>query len=71
VLTMAHVEALPFVARGERVQLRSRVGAITLETMAEALQDGRAGQDVLVRLPSSANPVTASVVGPHEVELKQ
>ncbi len=71
VLTVAHVESQPLVARGQRVTLRTQSGVISLVTLAEALQDGRPGQQVLVRVNDSARPVVAWVVGPNQVELKQ
>ncbi|KQV92879.1 flagellar basal body P-ring formation chaperone FlgA [Rhizobacter sp. Root1221] len=70
VLTSAHVEPEPRVSRGQRVRLLSRSGAITLETTAEALQDGQPGQQVLVRVPSASAPVSAWVIGLNQVELK-
>jgi len=70
VLTASHVEAEPLVTRGQRVRLRSRSGAISLETSAEALQDGEQGQQVLVRVPAAAEPVSAWVTGMNQVELK-
>jgi flagella basal body P-ring formation protein FlgA len=70
VLTAAHVEPELSVSRGQRVRLLSRSGAITLETTAEALQDGHPGQQVLVRVPSASAPVSAWVIGLNQVELK-
>jgi flagella basal body P-ring formation protein FlgA len=70
-LTQLDAEARPFVVRGERVEVFSRVGELSVEAQAEALQDGRAGQDVLVRLASSRAPVTARVLKPGLVEIRQ
>lgn len=70
-LTTLDAEARPWVVRGERVEVFSRVGELSLEAQAEALQDGRAGQDVLVRLATSRSPVTARVLKPGLVEIRQ
>ena len=70
-LTALDVEARPPVVRGERVQVSSHVGDLSIETSAEALQDGRAGQDVLVRIATSREPVMARVLKPGLVEIRQ
>ncbi len=70
-LTMLDVELRPYVVRGERVEVFSRVGELSIEAQAEALQDGKAGQDVLVRIASSRSPVTARVLKPGLVEIRQ
>lgn len=70
-LTTLDVELRPYVVRGERVEVFSRVGDLSIEARAEALQDGRAGQDVLVRIASSRSPVTARVLKPGLVEIRQ
>ena len=70
-LTTLDAEARPWVVRGERVEVSSRVGELSIEAQAEALQDGRAGQDVLVRIASSRSPVTARVLKPGLVEIRQ
>ncbi|HEY9023922.1 MAG TPA: flagellar basal body P-ring formation chaperone FlgA [Burkholderiaceae bacterium] len=70
-LTTLDAEARPWVVRGERVEVFSRVGELSIEAQAEALQDGRAGQDVLVRIASSRSPVTARVLKPGLVEIRQ
>ena len=70
-LTMLDVELKPYVVRGERVEIFSRVGELSIEAQAEALQDGKAGQDVLVRIASSRSPVTARVLKPGLVEIRQ
>lgn len=70
-LTMQDVELRPYVVRGERVEVFSRVGELSIEAQAEALQDGKAGQDVLVRIASSRSPVTARVLKPGLVEIRQ
>ena len=70
-LTTLDAEARPFVVRGERVQVFSHVGELSIEAQAEALQDGREGQDVLVRIASSRAPVNARVLKPGLVEIHQ
>jgi len=70
-LTTLDAEARPWVVRGERVQVFSRMGDLSIEAQAEALQDGRAGQDVLVRIASARAPVTARVLKPGLVEIRQ
>ncbi|OWQ46391.1 flagella basal body P-ring formation protein FlgA [Roseateles noduli] len=71
VLTAAHVETLPAVLRGQQVTVRSRAGAISLETIGEALQDGVPGKPVLIRMGSRAGgPLLARVVGPNQVQLQ-
>ena len=70
-LTALDAEARPCVVRGERVEVFSRSGELSIEAQAEALQDGHAGQDVLVRIASSRAPVTARVLKPGLVEIRQ
>jgi len=70
-LTTLDAEARPCVVRGERVQVFSHVGELSIEAQAEALQDGREGQDVLVRIASSRAPVNARVLKPGLVEIHQ
>ncbi len=68
-LTAAHVEEVPAIARGSSVIVRSRLGAIGIEARAEALQDGRPGQLVWVRVASATGPVRARVVADGTVEV--
>ena len=71
VLTASHVESQPTVSRGDRVAVRSRSGAISLEASGEALQDGRPGEQVLVRMGGRAGAsLLARVVGPNQVQLQ-
>ncbi|SEK93277.1 Chaperone for flagella basal body P-ring formation [Roseateles sp. YR242] len=70
-LTAAHVEAMPAVLRGQQVTVRSRVGAISLEATAKALQDGAPGKRVLVRMGDRTGaPLLALVTGPNQVQLQ-
>lgn len=70
VLTAGHVESIPDVSRGQRVRLVSRSGLIAMEASGEALQDGRQGDMVLVRLTSTGAPLATRVVGSNQVELR-
>ena len=70
-LTTLDVEVKPWVARGEHVEIFSRVGDLSVEAQGEALQDGHAGQDVLVRIASSRAPVVGRVLKPGLVEIRQ
>lgn len=71
VLTAAHAESLPAVLRGHPVKVHARLGAISLESTAEALQDGIPGKAVLVRMGDrTALPINAVVTGPNQVQLQ-
>ena len=69
-LTARHVEVVPAIVRGSAVKLRSRLGAIGIEARAEALQDGRPGQLVWVRVASATGPIRARVVEAGVVEIQ-
>jgi flagella basal body P-ring formation protein FlgA len=71
VLARALVEPLPAVTRGDWVRLQTNEGAVSLESRAEALQDGRAGQVVNVRLANARSSILARVRGPGLVEVQQ
>ncbi|MWL90532.1 flagellar basal body P-ring formation chaperone FlgA [Cupriavidus sp. SW-Y-13] len=70
-LLQAAVQAVPAVARGQMVTLRSQIGAIALEGRAEVLQDGWPGGRVQVRMPAGNAPVLARVAEDGTVELVQ
>jgi flagella basal body P-ring formation protein FlgA len=70
VLTLSHLETIPSVQRRSWVTVRSAIGAIDVQAQGEALQDGRAGQLVWVRLATSTGPIHARVVGPGLVEVQ-
>ena len=68
-LGASQVAAPHAVARGERVELLHRLGAVEILADASALQDGEIGQHVQVRVEASRGPVLARVVAPGRVEL--
>ena len=70
-LIEAAMQPVPVIARGQTVVLRSRVGAISLEARAEALQDGWPGQPVQVRMLAGRSPVRGQVMEDGAVELGQ
>lgn len=70
VLTDAHLESMPAVARGNWAQLLARSGEITVESRVEVLQDGRKGQFVRVKVPGGSGEVLARVTGPGQVEVQ-
>jgi flagella basal body P-ring formation protein FlgA len=63
------VQPRPAVARGDWVALRIHAGAMELESRAEALQNGRAGQTVSVKPHGASGILEARVLGPGRVEL--
>lgn len=71
VLTLALVEPVPTVTRGEWVRLQTNEGFVSLESRAEALQDGHAGQIVNVKMANARSSLTARVRGPGLVEVQQ
>jgi hypothetical protein len=56
------------VARGDWVLLRFKSAGVELETRAQVLQDGRAGDAVRVRAWSASEPVYARVISASAVE---
>ncbi|CAJ0822609.1 hypothetical protein LMG18101_05093 [Ralstonia flaminis] len=70
-LLEAAMQPIPVIARGQTVVLRSRVGMISLETRAEALQDGWPGRPVQVRMLAGRYPVRGQVMEDGAVELGQ
>jgi len=71
VLTDASVEPAAAVVRGNWARMQTHSGDVLIENRVEVLQDGRAGQLVRVRVPSSREEVIARVTGPGELELRQ
>lgn len=70
VLTDAHLQAAPFVTRGNWAQLLARSGDVSVESRVEVLQDGRPGQVIRVKVPGSSGEVLARVTGPGRVEVQ-
>ena len=70
-LTTLDAELKPWVARGQRVEVFSQIGELSVQAQGEALQDGQRGQDVLVRIASSRAPVVGRVLKPGLVEIRQ
>lgn len=68
-LAAQQVAAPHAVARGERVELVHRLGAVDVLADASALQDGEIGQHVQVRVAAAQGPVLARVIAPGRVEL--
>jgi flagella basal body P-ring formation protein FlgA len=70
VLTHAHIEAMPAVAKGDMVKIRAVAGAVVLESEGAALQDGRIGQVIRVKSPNSLGVVSARVKSPGLLEVQ-
>lgn len=70
VLTDAHLESAPAVARGNWAHLKARSGDVAVESRVQVLQDGRTGQLVRVKVPGSNGEVIARVTGPGQVEVQ-
>ncbi|MCL4516879.1 MAG: flagellar basal body P-ring formation chaperone FlgA [Firmicutes bacterium] len=62
-LTLGLLEKLPEVARGETVTVVATVGAVAVNVLAVALQDGWEGQVIRVQNPDSKKVFTARVMG--------
>jgi flagella basal body P-ring formation protein FlgA len=62
VLSAAHVEERPSVARNEQVKVRVVQGSVTIETTGQALADARVGEVIKVRGAGSGEPYPARVV---------
>ena len=70
VLTDAHLEAAPAVARGNWAHLIARNGDVSIQSRAQVLQDGRQGEVVRVKVPGASGEVLARVTGPGQVEVQ-
>ncbi len=68
-LTRNSVMIPPLVRAGKPVTLTVRRKSLTLRLPAVALQTGRAGETVRVRIPQTGRLQTAVVTGPAQVEL--
>jgi flagella basal body P-ring formation protein FlgA len=69
ILSTHDVQVRPAVVRGDWVALRIHAGGMELESRAEALQNGRAGQTVIVKPHGASGTLEARVLGPGRVEL--
>lgn len=69
VLTVAHLERVTAVTRGQRVDVKASSGELQIDAQAQALQDGQVGDLVQVRVSRSAAAVTGRVVGSGTVEV--
>jgi flagellar basal body P-ring formation protein FlgA len=68
-LTAAHTEAIPDVARGSWAVLEARQAGLNVQSRAEVLQDGRAGQMVQVKPVNATTSLLVRVAGPGRVEM--
>lgn len=68
-LTAAHTEAVPDVVRGSWAVLETRQAGLNVQSRAEVLQDGRAGQMVQVKPVNATASLLARVAGPGRVEM--
>jgi flagella basal body P-ring formation protein FlgA len=71
VLQPAHIEQATEVTRGDMVEAHVRRGLVSVQTRGEALQDGRSGQRIQVRIAGASGPVLAQVVGPGTVQVNE
>jgi flagella basal body P-ring formation protein FlgA len=71
VLTYAHIEPAPTVARGEWVKIHAVSGAVAVESQGEAVQDGRTGQFIRVKPSKAGGTILARVKGPGLLEIQQ
>lgn len=71
IVSRADVEPVPEVTQGDWATLHAHQGMVELESRVVALQDGRAGQTVRVRLPTASSSILARVTGPGAVEVTQ
>jgi flagella basal body P-ring formation protein FlgA len=67
-LNAASVELPVLVRRGDRLNLAARAGGITVTATAEAMSDGRSGEQIRVRNLQSRRVVDATVTGPGAAE---
>ena len=71
VLQPGHLEPATEVTRGDMVEAHVRRGLVSVQTRGEALQDGRSGQRIHVRITGASGPVLAQVVGPGTVQVNE
>ncbi len=70
-LQPSHLEQATEVTRGDMVEAHVRRGLVSVQTRGEALQDGRSGQRIQVRITGASGPVLAQVVGPGTVQVNE
>lgn len=68
-LTAAHTETIPDVVRGSWAVLEARQAGLNVQSRAEVLQDGRAGQMVQVKPANAVASLLVRVAGPGRVEM--
>lgn len=68
-LAAGQVMTAPAVSRGDVVQVVHRLGAVEVQAIANALQDGEVGKNIQVRISASQSPVLARVTAAGQVEL--
>jgi flagella basal body P-ring formation protein FlgA len=67
-LSSSSIEMPILVKRGERLNLAARAGGITVTAAAEAMSDGRSGEQIRVRNLQSRRIIDATVTGPGRAE---
>lgn len=70
-LEQGHVAEVFDVTRGALITADVRMGQVNVQARAEALQDGRNGQRVRVRIAGATSPVLAQVIGPGRVQVSE
>jgi flagella basal body P-ring formation protein FlgA len=71
VLMRSQLDALPDVERGDQVALRVRAGTVTIETTAQAMQDGWANRTLRVLPANATDTIQARVIRGGLVEVVQ
>lgn len=71
VLLRSQLDALPDIERGDQVALRVRAGTVTIETTAQAMQDGWTDRNVRVLPANATDTIQARVIRAGLVEVLQ
>ena len=71
VLLRSQLDALPDIERGDQVALRVRAGTVTIETTAQAMQDGWTDRNVRVLPANATDTIQARVIRAGLVEVMQ
>lgn len=71
ILLRSQLDALPDIERGDQVALRVRAGMVTIETTAQAMQDGWTNRNVRVLPANATEPIQARVIRAGMVEVAQ